>query len=196
MNSTDMGIRYRSLVSEMLPTLDNLVHQLNKTFIKFIHQVNYEEDENRWIPVKDIVDLELNAVLSQLQQTEYGYKMRADTIFQKGRYRATRGELRVLETLCEIFEILARTFQKHMETLMSNIPFGHRDDRDFSRQYWKLAVRRLNSDERLHVGRAYDAMRDCKEDIAACFDKIGVVDQELDIAEEEDANQAEGNDNN
>ena len=102
----------------------------------------------------------------------------------------------MVKKLLEIFETLGKPFQKHMETLMSNIPFAHKDDRDFSRQYWKEAVRRLNSDERLHVGQAYDAMRDCKEDIAACFEKIGVVDQELDIAEEEDANQAEGNDNN
>ena len=63
----------------------------------------------------------------------------------------------------------------------------------------------MTGDDKLRVERAYDAMRECREAIDTCLEKIGVVERELEIdppiipenpATQEDTNQAEGNENN
>ena len=205
MNSTNIGLNYRLLVNDMLPNMERLVVKLNKLFIKFIHEVIHEENESRYIPVKDIVDLEMNPVLAKLQHTEHDYEATADNLITRGRFMPTTGESRMVQNLLQIFLILGKTFQKHMETLMSNIPFVNKDNRDFDRKYWKKAVSTMTGDDELRVERAYKAMRDCKETIETCLRKIGVVERELvldppiipdNTARREDTNQAEGNDYN
>ena len=81
MSSNDTVLLYRFLVNNMLPKLEQLVTKLNKLFFKFTHEVLHEEDERRYIRVKDIVDLEMNPVLSQLLRTEKDYEMKTDALF-------------------------------------------------------------------------------------------------------------------